>query len=129
MNIFSNSSLIMVMSSFNYSCYFTYQEDPLACMCIMYYLVQPTEIGNAAALNDMFTIQNSHATSFEHNDLFYCACGKLHITIFNPRDFTGPTQAYIINHFNLWNRKYWTLYFTGNYSVHCRASLTVGSFY
>ena len=106
MNIFSNSSLIMVMSSFNYSCYFTYQEDPLACMCIMYYLVQPTEIGNAAALNDMFTIQNSHATSFEHNDLFYCACGKLHITIFNPRDFTGPTQAYIINHFNLWNRKY-----------------------
>ena len=37
------------------------------------------ELGSAAVLDDVFTIQNSHITIFQHNGLVYftCGCGKL----------------------------------------------------
>ena len=126
---------------FNYSYGFIYQEWKSPGLCIIHvlfggkyyygrinrsFLVKRTtsrvvvvELGSTAALDGMFTIQNSHATTFhfQHNGLVYCVCGKLHITIASPRGYTGPSQAYIINHYTWHHQNYWTLFISGNHTT------------
>ena len=78
------------------------------------------ELGSAIALDGMFTIQNSHVTTFhfQHNGLVYCVCGKLHITIASPREYNiRPSQAYIINHYTWHHQNYWTLFISGNHTT------------
>ena len=65
----------------------------------------------------MFSIQNSHATTFQHKRLTYIlclACGKLNINIPSPRarGCKGQTKAY--NEY-VRNAKYWTIYIPGNH--------------
>ena len=95
------------------------------------------EIGSAAELDDVFTIQNSHFITFQHNLLMYCACGKLNINTLSPKGCKGPTQAYIIDHEYVKNVKYWAIYAVGNHITkmkvimwdHQRKEYPVGDFY
>ena len=80
----------MVARLFNYSYCFIYQEWKSPDLCIIYYVLfggkyyygrinrsffceedYIVELGSAAALDGMFAIQNSHATTFhfQHNGL------------------------------------------------------------